>query len=500
MQQDLPEADVCLFLEGTYPYVSGGVSSWAHQLILSKPHLTFFLVSLLPPEEKRTFRYDLPKNIVGHSHVVLQQPPKGSVNLSKKERKELSFNLEMPLLNLLHKPSLKLLEQILDILYRYPGLGREVLLNSEEAWQMVVRIYRSTMGEESFLNFFWSWRSLLSGLYSVLLAPLPPAKVYHSFCTGFAGLFLARASVETGKPCIITEHGIYTNERHIEILGANWLCDRKAMSLNLDKKRYERNLKDLWIDSFTSYSKLCYEAADPIITLYEGNQSLQIAEGADPSKTRIIPNGIDVEKFSKICKKKGHPPTVALIGRVVPIKDVKTFIHAVSILTKKIPNLRALILGPFDEDVEYFEECEKLVEKEGLQKIITFTGKVNITTYLEEIDVIALTSLSEAQPLVILESGACGIPSVTTKVGACQEMILGRGDEDPFLGEGGIVCPLANPLATAEALQRLLTDVKFSMSCGEVIRKRVAKYYDVKQQHAAYDELYKQLISREVMV
>ncbi|RBB96323.1 glycosyl transferase family 1, partial [Pseudomonas sp. MWU12-2115] len=36
-----PIADVCLLLEGTWPYVRGGVSSWIHQMILGLPQLTF---------------------------------------------------------------------------------------------------------------------------------------------------------------------------------------------------------------------------------------------------------------------------------------------------------------------------------------------------------------------------------------------------------------------------------------------------------------------------
>ncbi len=43
-----PTADVCLILEGTYPFVSGGVSSWTHDLIQKQSHLTFHVLALLP--------------------------------------------------------------------------------------------------------------------------------------------------------------------------------------------------------------------------------------------------------------------------------------------------------------------------------------------------------------------------------------------------------------------------------------------------------------------
>ena len=48
-----PSADVCLLLEGTYPYVSGGVSTWVDDLIRAQPHLTFHCVALLADRRAR---------------------------------------------------------------------------------------------------------------------------------------------------------------------------------------------------------------------------------------------------------------------------------------------------------------------------------------------------------------------------------------------------------------------------------------------------------------
>ena len=106
-----------------------------------------------------------------------------------------------------------------------------------------------------------------------------------------------------------------------------------------------------------------------------------------------------------------------------------------------------------------------MVRHLSLEDTVEFTGKVKLTDYLGKVDVIALTSISEAQPLVILEAGAAGIPTVATNVGACREMILGREDESEALGPGGAVTPLASPAATARELTRLLTDSGFRRRC-----------------------------------
>lgn len=484
-------ADVCLFLEGTYPYVSGGVSHWVHELILSQPQLTFYLVCILSPESKQKYYYDLPKNVVGLENLFLQKLPMGNTHISHKDKKKLFEAIEVPLLNFQHKATLEGLSTILKSLNEFKGqLGVDVLLNSVEAWNMTQRMYLSTMGETSFLDYFWSWRGLLGGFYSIALANLPEAMIYHTMCTGYAGLFLARAFVETGRPCLTTEHGIYTNERRIEIISADWLADSRAQNLSVERSRFDRDLKDFWIDTFVGYSKLTYEASSKIITLYEGNKILQIEDKADPEKILIIPNGINYSFYSNLPKDKNHPPTVALIGRVVPIKDIKNFIYAIAILKEKIPKLRAWILGPTEEDEDYYQECLDLVKSHQLDKIVTFTGKVAIEKYIPEIDLIVLSSISEAQPLTLMEAGAAGIPCVATNVGSCSEFIYGNKLEHPNLGQAGLVSQIANPSSLAENIYTMMTDKHFYDQCSRVVQQRVKKYYNETLYHEAYRDLY----------
>jgi glycosyltransferase involved in cell wall biosynthesis len=495
MQHENVQADVCLILEGTYPYTMGGVSSWTHELITMQNHLSFSIIALVSMDAPAKLAYKLPSNVIGLKTVRLQSLPAGVPSLQKKWQEENLFaRLEKPLLNLQSRADLHDLSVIIDSLAPFRGkIGRRLLLDSKSAWDLLLRMYKSTMPNTSFLDYFWSWRGLFGGLYSILLAPLPKAKSYHALCTGYAGLLLARAHLETGKPCLVTEHGIYTNERRIEIASADWLYDPHLFNLSVTKAEDDREIKDFWIDTFCNYSRLCYSACSKIVTLYEGNQEFQRMDGADPKKLMVIPNGIDYALYSAIeCIK--HPPTVALIGRVVSIKDIKTFIKAIAMLKSSVPDILALILGPIDEEPEYAKECFQLAEHLELGKNLMFTGKVDVTEYLPTIDVIVLTSISEAQPLVILEAGAAGIPTVATNVGACSEMVLGDTSELPNLGAGGEIVPLANPRAVADALIKLLTDPNYYNNCSRAISKRVQRYYNKDDQYKAYAELYGNLI------
>lgn len=92
----------------------------------------------------------------------------------------------------------------------------------------------------------------------------------------------------------------------------------------------------------------------------------------------------------------------------------------------KMPDAKLWIIGPTDEDEEYFEECKDLVENLDMEKYITFTGRVDVREYYSFLDLLLLTSISEGQPLSILEGLSSGIPFIATDVGNCCEILQGK--------------------------------------------------------------------------
>ena len=269
----------------------------------------------------------------------------------------------------------------------------------------------------------------------------------------------------------------------------HWLHERAPTGFSL--KRAKRDLREFWIDAFRSYARVAYEAIDPIVTLYAGNQIMQRRDGALEASLRIIPNGVDYERFSAIKRSEADRPLqIALIGRVVPIKDVKTYIRAAAVLKQRFPDLVAYVMGPDNEDPIYAKECRTLAKHLGVSDTVQFTGSVKLDDYLGELDAIALTSLSEAQPLVVLEAGAAGVPSVTTDVGCCRELIFGQPGEEPPLGAGGAVTAGADPEATATALGAILADPARREAMGKAMQQRVLASYNKPDILAVYNALY----------
>ena len=482
-------ADICLITEGAYPYVRGGVATWMHDLIQSQPDKTFHVLTVMPQTGELEMAYDLPENVISQTVYRLNHLPEGrrKVSSKKKAYKELTQHL----LDILDEGGLESFTQARSLIQQ---IGGHSLMESPASFDMLSEMYSKTLPNVGFAEYFWAWRSLFGGLISVMLPQLPNAKVYHTIATGYAGLIAARAKVETGRPCLITEHGIYTNERRIEFFSSTWLNKQEDffISSQIQQQENVRQLKEMWINAFTGYSRICYQACEEIITLYPGNQPDQLRDGAAPEKLSIIGNGIDVERFENLRTepKITGTPTLALIGRIVPIKDIKTFLYACAQLHERDVAFKAYIMGPTKEDQKYAVECTSLCTFLGLDDVVEFTGMVNIVDYLPEVDVQVLTSLSEVQPLVILEAGAAGIPSVTTKVGHCEGMILGDTEESKALGPGGFVVPLGNPPAIADALEALITDKSLYKQQSTSMRERVHKFFRKEQQREAYTKVY----------
>jgi glycosyltransferase involved in cell wall biosynthesis len=184
---------------------------------------------------------------------------------------------------------------------------------------------------------------------------------------------------------------------------------------------------------------------------------------------------------------------VGFVGRVVPIKDVKTFIRAIKMAVATVPNLKAYVIGPTEEDPEYFTECQRLTGLLGLEDRIVFTGPANVVDYYGRMHLLVLTSISEAQPLVILEGHCAGVPAVATNVGACAELLYGGAPGDRALGPSGIVTAVASPQETADAISRIATNPALRDAMVQAGIDRVERFYREEDLNRTYLEIYESL-------
>lgn len=501
--------DVCLLLEGTYPYVRGGVSSWVNRLLELHSDLSFALFFLGANEKSAEKQfYKIPENVVLFEKAFLFEKPGEEelepARLGKVIRMELGERLES--LYLAEDDTVRV-QAALEFSVWLEGRGKGVrfgnLLEDRVCWEVLRKVYERGFFEVSFIDFFWTCRIIHAPLWQMLraLPKVPKAAVYHSISTGYAGAMGAFVARLKGLPYFLSEHGIYTKERMIEITQADWIYEPKNTSFLSGSARLA--LKNIWIHMFSFLGKMTYDTADPIISLYSGNARLQREFGAAVDRVEIIPNGILPERFAGTReRRRALMPEdktacrIGFVGRMVPIKDVKTLLRAARMVADIMPQVRFALWGPTDEDEEYFGECEEMIGTLGLGEVVSFRGSGKVEEILETVDVVVLTSISEALPLVILEAFACGIPAVSTDVGACRELLNGRTEEDKSVGRAGILTGISSPSEVAEALIRLSKDSVERERMGAAALERVRRFYDEKTIMARYDEIYKTLSAK----
>lgn len=493
-------ADITLLLEGTYPFVSGGVSSWVHQIIRGLPDLEFALCFLGgTPDAYEKIRYELPKNVVHlEEHFLAEVPREQRIVGIPGDAAFYAKSAELHDQLASGGPDLeKMLEGIVKSLLEDPARHERDFLFSEASWEEICRRYEQSSRDRSFLEYFWTIRSMHAPLFKMarVAAQLPPSRAFHVISTGFAGFLGMLAQKKRGLPLILTEHGIYAKERRIELLQAPWIRDDDDAAPEAGGIGFFRQI---WIRFFEALAKMSYAAANPIIALYEGNRQRQIRDGADPKRTRVVPNGIDLARFAKLRDKRPAeiPKVLGLIGRVVPIKDIKTFIRALRVVVSQMPEVEGWVIGPDDEDKSYAEECRHLVANLGLERNLKFLGFQKVDEILPKIGINVLTSISEAQPLVVLEGFAAGVPCVSTDVGCVRELIEGLGPEDRAFGSAGAIVDIANPDATARAAIALLRDPERWRAAQVAGIKRTEALYTQEMMLQRYRRIYETALGR----
>lgn len=487
-------ADVCLVTEGTYPFVRGGVSSWIHGLITGMPEVKFALLLISAERKPPKLAFELPPNLIRFTEVFIHEA------VIHKERCPGRRKLKQPFWQAVRDfhqaPGRD--EQVAPFLQMLTGLvdpERRVadthdVLFSRDAWDHLTARYEARAGDTSFIDFVWTWRAIHTPLMQLLNADIPPARCYHLVSTGYAGLVGVLARLRYRRPVLLTEHGIYVRERKIDIARADWIYEEPQRVKTVS--RDAGVLKQLWTNFFVRLGELAYAHTDEVLTLFNGNRNLQIELGCPPERVRVVPNGVNTTAFAEV-RQRPRPDDgirrVGFVGRVVPIKDVKTFIKACALVHQAMPGTEFLICGPTDEEKVYAEECANLGRMLGLSTLV-FTGPVDVRQYFPKMDVFVLTSISEGQPLTILEAACAGVPTVTSDVGACRELCEGYSPEDRALGPSGLVTGVGHPRETADAILKLLRDERLRQ---EMIRNgvnRAERFYRQEAVLATYRELY----------
>ncbi|HVV85567.1 MAG TPA: GT4 family glycosyltransferase PelF, partial [Kofleriaceae bacterium] len=285
------DADVALILEGTYPYVMGGVSTWVHQILGAYPERKFALIHIAPyPGAYSKPMYKVPDNVAAMHEVYCRGTERlgrpGSLRIAAPPPRRTPSRV-LAALRRIHLDN-EVDEQLLDDL----GAGDLTIhefLHGDPAFDLLRELYAKLCPEAPFMDFFWHVRAMHIPLLRILGSEPPKVGVYHAVSTGYAGVLGALASRRTGRPLVVTEHGLYHREREMELARATWIADLDLSQLGSARPS---PLRRLWAHYFRMLSRIAYHQASLLVTLSEANRAKQLADGADPKKIMVVPNGV----------------------------------------------------------------------------------------------------------------------------------------------------------------------------------------------------------------
>jgi glycosyltransferase involved in cell wall biosynthesis len=205
----------------------------------------------------------------------------------------------------------------------------------------------------------------------------------------------------------------------------------------------------------------------------------------------IIENGIDIDRYSARADRNAlrqrlglsaDRQYVGVIARFHPVKDHAMLVRAFAQVAIERPAVDLLLVG----DGVLRTDLERQVQELGIQERVRFLGvRSDVPDILAAIDVFALTSLSEAASLTLMEAMATGLPVVVTAVGGNPDIVRD--------GCEGLLVPRGDAAATARALGQLLDDPASARAMGQAGRERATQRYQLQQTIDRYWDLYSRL-------
>ncbi len=142
-------------------------------------------------------------------------------------------------------------DALLDLLAE-GRIGREDFLHSKASWEAITAGYERYCTDPSFVNYFWTLRSMQAPVFMLAEAArrMPRARMLHSISTGYAGLLGCILQRRWRCRYLLSEHGIYTKERKIDLAQANWIAENPDEQLSTGLDAEVSYIRRLWIRFF----------------------------------------------------------------------------------------------------------------------------------------------------------------------------------------------------------------------------------------------------------
>jgi polysaccharide biosynthesis protein PelF len=486
---------VLLTTEGTYPYASGGVSTWCDSLLRNTPEISYTLLPLMmnphieakfepPPNAKRIINVPMwgieepAEFITGIPFSTLFDRKKRTTTATIEEHFIPIFERFLRLINTPDDPASLgiVLVELEDYFARY---DYNQTFKSQPVW----RTFRATM--ESFSRAMLDTQRLpgashqMPSLFDLteslrwlfrflIILNVHPAKtsVTHSTAAAFCGIPCITAKVRRGTPMLLTEHGVYLREQNLFLSRFRRLFFCKQFLLNL----------------ITAVVRANYHFADIVAPVCHYNTRWELAHATANHKIRVVYNGVDPDFFVP-ARRSAERLHVVATARIDPLKDIETLLRVAASVHETHPDVHFTIFGTV-ADASYYQRCLDLRRELRLEDVVTMGSPADdIVAAYGSADVILLTSVSEAFPYSVIEAMSCEKAVIASDVGGVREALEGCGI---------LVAPRDDQRFSFE-LRALLDDRAQRARLGTTARQRVLEEFRLDHSIAQYVEMYEEL-------
>ena len=242
-----------------------------------------------------------------------------------------------------------------------------------------------------------------------------------------------------------------------------------------------------------SFSRWKYSQVDGFLANCGAIRDRLIADGIPASKVIVAHEGVDVERIVNLPAGSVHDalylphrsPVVGNVSALVPHKGLHHLIDAATLVLKRVPDVRFVILG----EGELRQSLEEHIKHKHLERHVFLAGfRADVLELMKDFDVMAVSSLQEGMCTALVDAMAASKPAVATAVGGVPEVLVD--------GETGFLVPPKDDKALAKATVALLKDEALRTRMGEAALARARRYFTVERMVRETADAYDMLVAR----
>ncbi len=244
-----------------------------------------------------------------------------------------------------------------------------------------------------------------------------------------------------------------------------------------------------------TFSQWKYRRVTSFVAASDAIGAMLVQDGIDPHRIVTIHEGIDVERVQHAPVVKIHeefwlPAGVPVVGNVaalVPHKGQRHLVDAASLVVRRVPDARFVILG----EGELRAPLERQVKELRLEKHVLLPGfRTDVLSLLKAFDIFVMSSVTEGLGTSLLDAMAARRPIVATEAGGIPEVVVNE--------QTGLLVPVRDHERMAAAIVRLLKDAALRERFANAGLERVRAHFSVDRMVEQTLALYARLDGRSL--